>query len=328
MHDINSVAASEETRLSRIDLNLLLVFEAILRERSVTKAGDRLGLSQPAMSHALNRLRHLMKDQLFVRAPEGMTPTPRAERLAEPVRNALLELRSALEAEEFVPEETRQRFVVAVNNYAAIALVGPILRKARALAPHMHLSFRPSGTLDVAGMLDRAELDIALLANPLRLSRFSACTLIEDDYVGVVRRGHPILDTHLDMSAFARLPHLTISSSGDDLSVLDAQMDAAGLSRPISVEAPYLSAGSILTQSDMMAVMGRQIGEEFRRAYAVQLVELPLQPAPLRSTMVWHSRFQDHAAHQWMRGTILSAAMELYPPDHRSDIRNTRVADR
>ena len=106
-------------KLATFDLNLLGVFEAILRERSVTKAGDRLGLSQPAMSHALNRLRWLLKDQLFIRTPEGMVPTPRAEQLAHPIRRALSELQLALDPEEFVPAQAERRFAVAVNNYAA-----------------------------------------------------------------------------------------------------------------------------------------------------------------------------------------------------------------
>lgn len=300
--------------MERIDLNLLVIFEAILRERSVTRAGQRLGLSQPAMSHALNRLRHLTRDQLFVRTPQGMVPTPRGERLAEPVRHALLELRTALETDAFLPEEADQRFTIAVNNYAAIALVGPILQRIRALAPRLQLSFRPSGTLDIADMLDRGELDLALVSNAPRLSRFPVQRLIEDDFVGLVRAGHPVLSGRLDAEHFAQLAHLTISSSGDDLSRLDEALAAQGLSRMVQTEAPYLSAGPVLTQSDMITVMARHIAEEFRRAYAVQLIELPVQPAPLIATMVWQGRFQDQPAHVWLRQTILSVARDLSDP--------------
>lgn len=297
--------------LRQIDLNLLLVFDEILRQRSVTKAGDRLGLSQPAMSHALNRLRHQMKDQLFIRGAAGMIPTPRAERLAEPVRQALQALRGALDEEDFRPEETRHRFHLAVNNYAAIALTGPILIQARALAPHLDLSFRPSGTLDVAAMLDRGDLDFALLSHPPHLSRFSSRPLIDDDYVALVRRGHPVLDAPFDADALASLPHLHISSSGDDLTALDNHLAQHGLSRPIAAEAPYLAAGAILPQSDMIAIMARHIAEEFRRAYAVQLIELPFQPDPLRCSLVWPNRLRDHPAHRWMRGVIRSVADNL-----------------
>src|SRR4051812_10312866 len=147
-------------KLSTFDLNLLLVFEAIYRERSVTKAGERLGLSQPAMSHALNRLRWMLKDQLFIRGPEGMLPTPRAEDLAEPVRRALSEMQSALEAQEFTPERADRRFMIAVDNHAAVVLAGPITAELAALAPNVRASLRPSGTLDLPDLLDRGEIDL------------------------------------------------------------------------------------------------------------------------------------------------------------------------
>ena len=109
------------------DLNLLIVFDAVMQERSVTRAGATIGLSQPAVSHALGRLRHMLKDDLFVRTPEGMIPTPRAEQLAEPLRRALNDMELALEPESFVPSEASRRFDVAVNNYAAVVLAPAIV---------------------------------------------------------------------------------------------------------------------------------------------------------------------------------------------------------
>src|SRR5438309_7172146 len=109
--------------LGAIDLNLLVVFDAIMMERSVTRAGQRLGLSQPAMSHALTRLRHMLRDELFVRSPNGMMPTPRAEQLAEPVRLALDGLQQSLEPIQFEPPKATRTFHIAVDNYSAIVLV-------------------------------------------------------------------------------------------------------------------------------------------------------------------------------------------------------------
>ena len=120
--------------LRTFDLNLLLVFDAILRERSVMRAAEALGLSQPALSHALNRLRYLVKDQLFVRTPAGVMPTPRAEQLALPVRKALNDLQIALETETFSPSTADRQFVIAVNNYAAVVLAAPIVAACRAAA--------------------------------------------------------------------------------------------------------------------------------------------------------------------------------------------------
>ena len=148
--------------LGAFDLNLLIVFDAIMQERSVTRAGCRLGLSQPAVSHALNRLRHMLKDELFVRTPEGMVPTPRAEQLAEPLRQALNDMQLALEPELFDPNETDRQFVIALNNYAAVILAPPSLIAVAAAAPGMRLDLRPTGLRDILALLDRGELDLAI----------------------------------------------------------------------------------------------------------------------------------------------------------------------
>ena len=298
-------------KLTTFDLNLLVVFEAVLRERSVTKAGERLGLSQPAMSHALNRLRWMLKDQLFIRTPDGMLPTPRAEQLAQPVRYALSELQSALDPEEFVPEHAERQFTAAVNNYAAVVLAGPITAECAALAPRVRISLRPSGTLDLPDLLDRGDLDLAIAAVDPPVNRFSSQVLIEDRYVAVMRRGHPVGRRKLDIKAFAALPHLVISSSGEDLRFVDAELAAKGYARSVALEAPYLSAGAILTQSDMVAVLGRQIAQEFSRTHAIELKELPFDSPVLRSVMLWHKRFDDQAGHRWLRKTITSVAAHL-----------------
>jgi DNA-binding transcriptional LysR family regulator len=298
-------------KLATLDLNLLVVFEAILRERNVTKAGERLGLSQPATSHALNRLRWMLKDQLFIRTPDGMLPTPRAEQLGQRVRHALGELQSALDAEEFHPQQAKRRFTVAVNNYAAVVLAGPITAECAALAPNLRISLRPSGTLDLPDLLDRGELDLAIAAVDPPVSRFSAQVLIEDRYVAAMRRGHPIGKRKFDLKTFAALPHLVISSSGEDLRFVDVALAAKGYARNVALEAPYLSAGAILTQSDMVAVLGRQIAQEFRRANDIELKELPFDSPVLRSIMLWHKRFDDLPAHRWLRETIMSVAARL-----------------
>jgi DNA-binding transcriptional LysR family regulator len=297
-------------RLSTVDLNLLVVFEAVLRERSVTKAGARLGLSQPAMSHALNRLRWLLKDQLFVRTPDGMIPTPRAEGLAQPVRQALLTLEGALEPESFVPARAERGFTIAVNNYAAVVLAAPIAGRCAALAPQIRLALRPSGTLDLWALLDRGELDLAIAAPEPPADRFAAQRLIEDDYVAVLRRGHPAAGLALDLATFAALPHLAITS-GEELRFIDAALAARGTARHIGLGVPYLAAGPTLIQSDMVAVLGRQIAREFRRAYAVELLELPIPSPSLRTLMLWPRRLQDQPAHRWLRQTIGTLAQEI-----------------
>jgi DNA-binding transcriptional LysR family regulator len=198
--------------LRSLDLNLLLVFEAILREGSVARAAERLHLSPPATSHALSRLRHRLKDQLFVRTPAGMTPTPRAEQLARPVRRALDELQLALEPDVFSPATAERIFVVALNNFGAIALAAPVVSECLKHAPRIRVSLRPSGTLDVLNFLERGELDLVISALDAPADRFAARTLVVDHYVVVMRRGHPAAKLTLDIEGFAKLPRLLISS--------------------------------------------------------------------------------------------------------------------
>ncbi|MGN1286218.1 MAG: LysR family transcriptional regulator, partial [Bradyrhizobium sp.] len=159
-------------RLRNLDLNLLLVFDAVMRERSVVRAAGALAISQPAVSHALNRLRHALKDQLFVRTPSGMLPTPRAEALALPVRKALNELQLAVEGDRFDPAQADRRFAIAVNNYAAVVAAGSIIAAVRAQAPRVRLTLVPSGTLNLADRLDRGELDLAISAGALEGERY------------------------------------------------------------------------------------------------------------------------------------------------------------
>ncbi|MGY4175938.1 DNA-binding transcriptional LysR family regulator [Bradyrhizobium sp. USDA 4518] len=297
-------------RLRNLDLNLLLVFDAVLHERSVVRAADALSISQPAVSHALNRLRHALKDKLFVRTPSGMMPTPRAEQLALPVRKALNELQLAVEGDSFEPSTADRRFAIAVNNYAAVVAVGPIVAAVRAQAPKVRLSLVPSGTLNLADRLDRGELDLAIAAREAAGERFASRLLIDDRYVAALRGGHPALRKKLTVEALAATPHLAISSSGEDLEFIDQALTQKG-TRTVALDVPYLSAGAVLVQSNLIAILGRKLAQEFRRAHAIEIHELPFDTPRLRSVMMWHRRFDDVPAHRWLRDTIVAATAAI-----------------
>src|SRR5882757_4693306 len=166
-----------------------------MQDRSATQAGRRLGLSQPAISHALTRLRHMLKDDLFIRSPKGMVPTPRAEQLALPVRTALDGLQHSLEPTQFDPFTATITFRVAVDNYAAVVLVGPLAARITKIAPGVTLEFRPSGTLDILDLLDRGELDLAIGSFPEPGERFSHLSLLQDGFVALLRKDHPATGT-------------------------------------------------------------------------------------------------------------------------------------
>jgi DNA-binding transcriptional LysR family regulator len=293
------------------DLNLLIVFDAVMQERSVTRAGSRIGLSQPAMSHALNRLRHMLKDELFVRTPEGMVPTPRAEMLAQPLRNALSEMQLALEPAAFAPATSDRSFALAVNNYAAVVLAPPLVAAVSAAAPAVRLDLRPSGTLDILERLDRGDLDLTLGNMESSGERFAMAPLLEDQFVTVMRRGHPASRGKLSAAAFAALPHLEISSSREDTGFIDRWLGELGLERRVTLRAPYLSAAPILVQSDLVATITRRIAQEFVRNHPLQLCKPPYDSPRIQTVMVWHRRLDRHPAHRWLRDVILSVVKSL-----------------
>ena len=278
------------------DLNLLVVFDGLLREGSVTRAGKRLGMSQPALSHALNRLRYLLKDQLFIRTPKGMVPTPRAEQLALPLRQALTQMEQALEPETFVAARANRRFSVAVNNYAAIVLTAPLVQ----------LDLRPSGTLDVFDRLDTGELDLGIDTFGPVGERFGSAILLEDRFVAVMRRGHPAARGKLSPETFGALAHLEISSSGDDTGFIDRSLVSRGAQRRVAVRLPYLSAEVVLGQSNLVATLSRRIAEAMIRGGGLQIRELPFTSPTIRTSMVWHRRLEDSTAHRWLRDVIAS----------------------
>jgi len=243
------------------DLNLLIVFDGVMQDRSVTRAAKRLGMSQPAMSHALNRLRGLLKDELFVRTPKGMLPTPRAELLALPLHHALAEMQRALEPDRFVPAKADRRFTLAIDNYAAVVLAAPLVAAVSAAAPSVQLDLRPSGTLDVVDRLDNGDLDLVIGNVENAGERFGTTLVLEDRFVTVMRRRHPAGRGNLSAEVFAGLPHLVISSSGEDTSFIDRSLGPRGLKRRIVLRAPYLSVGAILAESDLVATLSRRIAE-------------------------------------------------------------------
>lgn len=300
-----------EMNWAPIDLNLLIVFDAMLEDRNVTRAGRRVGLSQPAMSHALGRLRYMLKDELFVRTPEGMTPTPRAEELAEPLRHALNEMRQALEPVLFDPATSDRRFTVAVDNYAAIVLVPPLVAAVADAAPAVRLDILPCAAVDVVDGFDHGELDLAIDAADSPVTRFVTAKLFEDRLVLVMRQGHPAGRGPLTARAIAGLAFVEISSIRSDTGILDRWLAASGLERRIALRAPHISVASILQQSDLVTLVSRRIAEEFVRDRPLQMRNLPFEVPPEQTMMLWHRRLDRQPAHRWLRDVVQSVSGRL-----------------
>lgn len=293
-------------KLSAIDLNLLIVFDAIMRERSVTKAGRRLNLSQPAMSHALSRLRHTLKDDLFVRAPAGMIPTPHAEQLAAPVRFALEGLQQALEPDQFDPSVARTTFRISVDNYAAVVMVSKIVKAVAAAAPKVRLDFRPSGTLDLADQLDRSELQLAIGSTEMPGERFSRKLLAQDDFVVILRKDHAASRfKEISTDKLSSLPLLEVSSA--KFGNADGSDGPRLGKREPDVRAPFLSAAEIVRNSDFVTVLPRAVADILVKSHQLCMRPMSRSPKPVQSSMRWLRRFDNQSAHAWLRDLIASA---------------------
>src|SRR5712671_4278065 len=299
-------------KLGAIDLNLLVVFDAIMRERSVTRAGHRLGLSQPAMSHALTRLRHMLKDELFVRSPTGMMPTPRSDELATPIRIALEGLQQSLEPVQFEPSEATRTFHIAVDNYAAIVLVAPIAARIAKIAPGVTLDFRPSGTLDILQLLDRSELDSALGRFGAQGERFSLKRLLQDQFVVVHRKGHPAAQAReFSTEKLATLPQLEISSAQFGPDFAETGSERSKLGPRAAMRAPFLSAAPILATSDLVSVLPLNVAKSMTRSHQLVYRRLSRSPKPIEAAMIWLRRLDNQPAHAWLRDVVNNVTQDL-----------------
>ena len=306
--------AASDVKLGALDLNLLVVFDAVMQERNVTRAGQRLGLSQPAMSHALVRLRHMLKDELFVRSPKGMLPTPRAEEIAMPVRQALDNLQHSLEPAGFDPSEAQRTFRIAADGYAAIVLVPPAAIRLAKAAPKVTLAFRPSGTLDIPDLLDRGQLDLAIGSFEHKGERFSRRQLLQDTFVAVLRSGHPAIATarELTIEEFAALPHLEVSSPlPQATNFIDDALSRRNLDRRVTLRAPFLSAVRILAASDLISVLPHRVARELISYRPLVIRPLPGSSPTIETAMIWPRWLDDHPAHRWLRRHVELTAKDL-----------------
>jgi DNA-binding transcriptional LysR family regulator len=292
-------------RLGAIDLNLLVVFDAIMMERSVTRAGQRLGLSQPAISHALTRLRHMLRDELFVRSPNGMMPTPRAEQLATPIRIALDGLQQSLEPVQFEPSKATTTFRIAVDNYAAIVLVAPIAALVARIAPGVTLDFRPSGTLNVLDQLDRSELHLAMGPSGVQGERFSRRRLLQDQFVVVYRKGHPAAKAReFSTDTLTTLAQLEISSAQFGPDFVDGAPARSKPGLKPAMRAPFLSAAQILATSDLVSVLPLNVARNMTKSHQLVFRPLSRSPKPVEAAMIWLRRLDNQPAHAWLRDVI------------------------
>lgn len=321
-----------EVHLNAIDLNLLRVFDALLEEQSVTRAGARLGLTQSAISHALNRLRYLLSDELFVRGPDGMRPTERATEMAPRLRQGLLQLQLALMPSNFVPAETTRRFAIACTEHSAALLVPGLISRLRAEAPEGGLRILPSN-MGVAEPLRAGRADLAIGSFRRIPEYFVAEPLMRETWVWVVSADNPAAGEDLTLKRLAGLPHLVMVATGEDEKAIDGYvidhglerlvtrndtglfqgaLAARGLERTIAVTTPNLLAAlRAVSQTDLAALVPRRLATYFTSLFPLRMFEPPYPSPPFEVMMLWHREHGEQPAVAWLRGLLREVAAEL-----------------
>lgn len=291
----------------RLDLNLLVTLDVLLAEHNVTRAAQRLNLSQPAVSVHLAKLREFFGDPLLLPGPRGMSPTARAEALREPLRQALQALGQVVApSHAFDPAEARQTWRVMASDYGESTIVLPALAGLRAAAPHSRLAVLELAPARIVRQAERGEIDLAFHTLDDAPPGLHARRLFSERYVLAGRVGHPHLCEPLTLERFCQLEQVVVSPNGGGFAgVTDETLAAAGLSRRVALSLPhFLFVLAALQATDLVAMLPERL---VRAHGALQLCEPPVQVPGYEMVMLWHERVHRDPAHRWLREHIAGA---------------------
>lgn len=297
--------------INDIDLNLLRVFDAVYRARSVSRAADMLGLTQPATSQGLTRLRLLLKDALFVRAPGGVAPTPRAERLAVAVQLALGGLERALnEAEQFMPAQSAKVFRIHMSDIGEARFLPELMVAMRRLAPGVRLETCPLASGDIAQALDSGRVDFAFGFLPT-VKDTQRVQLLNDRYIVLLREGHPFIKRRRSGQALLddlhQLEFVAVRTHSDTLRILQLLQLEDRLR--LGTE-HFMVLPAIVKATDLAVVMPRNIAKIFAAAGGYALIEPPFPLRDFTVSLHWSRRFETDPGNQWLRQTIVALFAE------------------
>ena len=300
------------TELSQLDLNLLRVFDAVARERHVTRAAERLNLSQPAVSNALARLRVALGDELFLRRPGGVELTALATALAGPIAEALDRLAETLSVRApFDPATARRVFTVAMSEYAEAALAPRVLERMRAEAPNCLLAVSHGDRTNAEALLERgdAQLAIAVLAEPSAL--YTRIRMLPEAFMTLMRADHPLAEGELTLERFTSVPHLLHSPNGSRDGALDRALAEVGTARRLGAVVAHLSAVTeILGRTDMIMTLSARLATQMAESGRLVVRDPPLAVKHTRLSMVFHRRFEADPGHAWLRRMLIAEARE------------------
>jgi DNA-binding transcriptional LysR family regulator len=314
-----------------IDLNLLRVFDAVMEERSVLRASQKVFLSQSAVSHSLARLREVLEDELFVRTSSGMLPTARALAMAPRVREALESLESAIELPSFEPSTATKRFTIAANDFTTMVVMPRFYESLGMEAPHVEISIKPVTRIDLAEQIDLGRIDAAIGTFSSIPQRFRSSFLFEYDDVLITGRKNKV--GTVSTKALSDLSIAVVSFGGDQEGAIDGFISERGLARisemydrtafekavsglervpRIAISLPhFLALPALIANSDLAAIVPRPLAHAFVRSGSVSIHELPYPTARLEVRLLWHERHEADASQEWLHEAVRKATDQL-----------------
>ena len=289
--------------LANIDLNLLVVFDALIAEGHATRAAERIGLTQPAVSHALNRLRALFGDPLFVRSPRGMVPTSLAQDIAPNVRSTLEQVEGVLRGgRAFDPAASTQQFVLGLSDYAAFVLLPRLTARLDQEAPGVSLVVRNTSRSVGLPMLEDGTVELIAGNFPEPPTHMREELLYEEDFICAGRGDHPNLGEPLDLNRYLALRHIQVSMKGNPSGYVDAVLAEKGLKRNVAVTVGhFLMAPMLVDASDLVATEPRRLFTPLAGRLPLRLFPPPIDIPLFRVVQTWHSRHDADSGHQWLR---------------------------
>lgn len=298
--------------LRQVDLNLLVALDVLLKERNVTHAGERLCLSQSAMSGNLARLRQLFDDELLVRVGRNLELTAFAEDLAGPVSDCIRQIDDLLNAKRpFVPETENRVFHIAATDYSIMLMLGPLVKRLEKLAPNISVRFVKLDSL-ARGKLDSGEIDFSILPEEIDSGQPSA-PLFKDQFVCIAWSGHPNIKKSMTMDWFLDQQHM-VFNIGDDghHSLADQFLERKGYKRNIvaSTES-FTNAPFLLQGTNMVTLVPKRLADRLKEAASISLLQLPIKVPPLSEKLMWNPRFTTSQSHIWMRNLMADIARTL-----------------
>jgi DNA-binding transcriptional LysR family regulator len=314
--------------IRQVDLNLLKVFDALLKKRHVTQAGISIGLSQPAMSYALAKLRELFEDPLFVRTGRGMEPTPRAQALSDPVARMLeLVQNEILPMPEFRPGESTRTFVLCMSDIGEMVFLPRLLKHLDAHAPNVKIKTVALSTPELEEALASGEVDVAAGYFPgLEGAALRRKALYQHSFVCIVREDHPTIHDTISLDQYLEAPHAMVHPEGRAQDILERAQERLGIRVNVRFNLPrFMGIPFIVAGSDTIATVPLAVGRRFAEFVNIKLLPLPFHAPRYDLHLHWHARFHHEPANRWMR----DAMSELIKgPLQHEPLRNTKRSRR